>query len=174
MNRSTAWLIGAVFGVLIAALVWGVFHYRDAMDRAHRAADQAQEVRALADQITALTDQPTLAVTETDEVQQLSGLIEASAAGSGIEPHQIASINAQDARRVGQSPYYRLPTRVQLDGVVLTRLVDLLGRLTEGGRIRVDDCRVAAPHGEIVGQTWNAEFTLSYLVYDPRQDTAER
>ena len=174
MKRSSTWLLAGLFGVLIAGVFLSALRYREAQDRADRAANQSQQVIRLAEQITTLTDRPRVALNESDEVQQLSGLIESIAVDCGISQNKIDRIDAQDARRVGKSPYYRLPTRVNLTGVELPPLVDLLSKLTEGGRVRIDDCRLYAPHGEVVGTTWNAEFTLSYLVYDPQQDGQAR
>lgn len=174
MKRSSAWLLGGCFGLLLAALALSALRYREAQDRAERAAVQAHEVQGLTQQIRSLTDRPSVAMTQSDEVQQLSGLIESSAVACGIHQQQIDRIDAQDPRRIGKTPYYRLPTRVNLLHVEMPRLVDLLEKLTRGGRIRIDDCRLFAPHDEVVGRHWNAEFTLSYLIYDPQQDAPTR
>jgi len=174
MKRSTGWLIAAVFGLLIVAAGFSFVSVRSARERAERAADQAQEVKRLAEQVTVLTKRPTVALTQRDTVQQLSGLVEQNAVACGIQQDRIRRIDAQDARRVGQTPYYRLPTRVNIEGVEMPQLIDLLARLTEGDRLSIQDCRFAAPHDEVVGSTWNAEFTLAYLVYDPQQDQQQQ
>jgi type II secretory pathway pseudopilin PulG len=174
MKRSSAWLVAGLFGLLFATLAFSAMRYREAQDRAERASVQAQQVQDLAYEIRSLTDRPSVATTQSDEVQQLSGLIESSAAECGIDQQQIDRIDAQAMRRVGKSPYYRLPTRVNLLNVEMPLLVDLLEQLTQGDRIRIDDCRLFAPHGEVVGKHWNAEFTLSYLIYDPQQDASTR
>ncbi len=174
MKRSSAWMVAGLFGLLIAALVYSGLKYREAEAHAQRAADQARQVQSIAQEIVQLTDRPAVAMTQTEEVRQLSGLIESSAIACGIEKQHIDSIDAQDARRIGKTPYYRLPTRVSLVDVELQELVALLTKMAEGDHIRIDDCRIAAPHAEVVGRTWNAEFTLSYLIYDPVQDTVQR
>ena len=170
MNRAKAWLLPALIGLLLAGVVFAGLRYRDAQDRARRAEQQHREVIELAGQIQSLSQQESVAVTHTGEAQSLSGLIETTASECDIPAKQIVSINAQDARRVGQSPYYRLPTRITLEQIELPKLVALLEKLSQADLLRIEDCRLFAPHGEVVGQTWNAEFTIAYLIYDPSQD----
>lgn len=170
MKRSTTYAISSLVGLLLVGLVFSAMQVRSAQERASRAAAQAEEVDGLTQQITALTDRPTIALTQIDEVQQLSGLVEQTAADCGIDISKIDTIAAQDARRVGQTPYYRLPTRINIEDAEMPQLLDLLQRLTEGHRLRIEDCRFSAPHSEVVGKTWNAEFTLAYLIYEPGQD----
>lgn len=170
MKRAKAWLLPACIGLLITGVLFSALHYRNAIDRAARAEQQHHEVVDLAQQIQSLSQQASVALTHTGEAQSLSGLVEAAATECGIQTDQIISINAQDARRMGQSPYYRLPTRITLEHVALPHLVELLNKLSDADLLRIEDCRLFAPHGEIVGDTWNVEFTIAYLIYEPTQD----
>ncbi len=170
MKRVKSWLLPAILGLLLAGTVYAALRYSEAKDHANRSAEQHREVIRLAQQIQSLSDQQSVAMTHTGEAQSLSGLVETTADQCGIRPKQIVSINAQDARRIGQSPYYRLPTRITLEQVELPQLVELLEKLSHADLLRIEDCRLFAPHGEVVGQTWNAEFTIAYLIYEPTQD----
>lgn len=170
MKRSTTYLIATLFGLLLAGVALSAMRYTDARDRAQRARQQHDAVRQLTGQITALSDQAVVAVMHSGQARQLSGLIESTATDCEIDHKQIASIVAQDARRVGQTPYYRLPTRITIEGVTLPNLINLLDQLAQGDLLRIEDCRIAAPHGEVVGKTWNTEFTVAYLIYEPEQD----
>ena len=170
MRRSTSWLISAIFGLLLVGIVFSAIRYNDSLDRAERAQQQYTEVAYLSEQIKSLADRSAVAFTHSGEAQQLSGLIESTANTCGIDLKQIVSINAQDARRVGQTPYYRLPTRITIEGVEMPRLAELLCRLVDGGLLHIEDCRFTAPHGEVAGKTWNAEFTVAYLMYEPDHD----
>lgn len=170
MKRSTTWLIAAAFGLLFTGVAFSAMRYNDARDRANRAQLQNHEVQQLASQIQGLADQAAVAVTHSGQTQQLSGLVESAATECGIDRKKIVSISAQDARRVGKTPYYRLPTRITIEGVEMPRLAELLGQLAQGELLRIEDCRFVAPHGEVVGATWNAEFTVAYLIYEPSQD----
>lgn len=170
MNRVKAWLLSACIGLLIAGVLYAALQFRNAQDRAVRAEQQYREVLGLADQIQLLSQQASIAVTHTGEAQSLSGLVETAAAECGIKADQIISINAQDARRVGQTPYYRLPTRITMEHIALPQLVELLSKLSAADLLRIEDCRLFAPHGEVVGTAWNAEFTIAYLIYEPTQD----
>ncbi|MBX2851684.1 MAG: hypothetical protein KTR15_08070 [Phycisphaeraceae bacterium] len=170
MKRMKAWLLPTLIGLLVAGVLFSALQYRNAKDRAARAEQQHREVLELAQQIQSLSQQASIAVTHTGEAQSLSGLVEAAATECGINTEQIISINAQDARRMGQSPYYRLPTRITLEHVTLPQLVELLDKLRKADLLRIEDCRLFAPHGDVVGSTWNAEFTIAYLIYEPTQD----
>lgn len=170
MNRVKAWLLPGLMGLLLASVAYAGLQFREAQDRARRAGQQHSEVLELAQQIQSVSQQKSIAVTHTGETQSLSGLVETTATDCGIEAKQVVSINAQDARRVGDSPYSRLPTRITLEQVELPKLVDLLEKLSRADLLRIEDCRLFAPHGEVVGQTWNAEFTIAYLIYEPSQD----
>lgn len=170
MKRAKVWLLPALIGLLLAGVGYSAMRFHKAEERAVRAAQQHGQVLKLAQQIQAVSRQASIAVTHTGEVQSLSGLVETTATECGIRAEQIVSINAQDARRVGQSPYSRLPTRITLEQVGLPQLVELLEKLSHADLLRIEDCRLFAPHGEVVGQTWNAEFTIAYLIYEPSQD----
>lgn len=170
MNRVKAWLLPGLMGLLLASVAYAGLQFREAEDRARRAGQQHSKVLELAQQIQSVSQQRSIAVTHTGEAQSLSGLVETTAADCGIKAKQVVSINAQDARRVGDSPYFRLPTRITLEQVELPKLADLLEKLSRADLLRIEDCRLFAPHGEVVGQTWNAEFTIAYLIYEPTQD----
>ena len=174
MKRSTTWLCSAMLGLLLAGVAFSALRYRNAQDQAIRAEQQFHEVEGLAQQVQSQSQQVSVAVTHTGETQSLSGLVEAAASECGITAEQIISINAQDARRVGQTPYYRLPTRITLSDVTLPDLTRLLSKLSETQLLNIEDCRLFAPHDEIVGQRWNAEFTIAYLIYEPTQDPGNR
>lgn len=167
MKRSTSWIIAGVFGLLLCGVAYSALALSRANDEAARAEQQANEVQELARAIQQLSDRPTLAIVSTQDIRQLGGMIEQAAEAADIDRSHIGSIAAQDPRRVGQTPYYRVPTRVGIDDVQLGPLLDLLTRLTANGQTRIEELRFSAPHGEIVGNTWNAEFTLAYLIYDP-------
>ncbi|MEM6506255.1 MAG: hypothetical protein AAF711_12495 [Planctomycetota bacterium] len=171
MTRFKGWLFAAAVGLLVAGVLYSAMRYQRAQDQAARAEQQSIEVQDLAHQIQSLSHETSIAVTHTGETQSLSGMVESTAVGCGIDADQIISINAQDARRMGQSPYYRLPTRITLEQVALPQLVDLLNQLSKADLLHIEDCRLFAPHGEVVGDTWNAEFTVAYLIYEPTQDS---
>lgn len=174
MSKLYSRLAAAIFGLLITALCLSVMHLLDAQRGSARASLQASRVSSLAKEISDLKARPSIAVSPSEQVQQLSGLIEGGAKDCGIPARKIVTISAQDARRVGQTPYYRQPTRVSIEDVEMGQLVKLLSDITQGEKIRIEDCRFAAPHGKLVGRTWNADFTLSYLIYDPEQDDTGR
>lgn len=174
MKRSTTWLVAAAFSVLLTALAFSYLHHGRAMEQARRAADEAEAVRDLAEQVKAVNNRPAVVLTTRDQVRQLSGLVESTATRCGIDPKRITDMNAEAPRQVGQTPYFRLPTRIEINQVELPQLMDLLAALTEGESLTIESCRITAPHTEVVGKTWNAEFTLAYLLYDPEHDRSTR
>ncbi|MEM6257194.1 MAG: hypothetical protein AAGI37_02630 [Planctomycetota bacterium] len=106
MTRFKGWLFAAVVGLLVAGVLYRAMRYQNAQDQAAPAVQQYAEVQDLVYQIQSLSHETSIAVTHTGETQSLSGMVESTAVGCGIDADQIISINAQDARRIGRSPYY--------------------------------------------------------------------
>lgn len=82
---------------------------------------------------------------------------EGSSGAASIGAESLYRIEPEPARRTGEGPYLEKP------------LVDLLETLAgEPGELTVTSLRLQAPHSERLGQTWDVEATLTYLIYSPR------
>jgi hypothetical protein len=70
---------------------------------------------------------------------------------------------------VGDTPYLQKPTTLELQGVSLTQLASFLYHLTSEPGLVVRDLRIRSPRRDDVGSQWNAEATLTYLIYSPQR-----
>ncbi len=134
---------------------------------AHRAAEDLFECTELAADIQALRKQPTVASSEAMGVQELGVRIEAAMRKAQFDPGALEGVFPQAARRVGDSPYLQKPTALDLSGASLGRLAGFLYHLTDDPGLTVRDLRLRTPHGETAGDLWDAEATLTYLIYSP-------
>lgn len=172
-QNRTLWLVACLSGLLVA---WAVFSFSQ-LTRARSQADRAQAERLAVAQtlgeIEALGGKPEIASIDAERSAQLSRHIETVAAQSGIEPNQIKQIQTQPARRIDGGPYLRQPTHVLIEQATLAALVELLHDLDASGQsLQLDDLRLIAPREPLVGDRWQAEFTVSYLIYDPIETRA--
>ncbi len=169
MNRSGFLGITAlVAGLLLAAASVSMQQLARASAQAQRAGQQHESVLTSLDAIRSLQGRPELASVDEDRSTLLARRIETTAADAGIAAQQIERIQTQPPRRIDSGPYLRQPTQVLLRQTTLPQLVTLLHDLDpEGQTLQLDEVRLIAPHDQLVGDRWRAEFTLSYLVYDP-------
>lgn len=167
-QRRNLWMLSCLGGLLIAAAVFSYAQLAKARGHAGRAQSQVTTVVSTLHEIETLGGKPELASVDAERSAQLSRHIETVAAQAGIAPSQIERVQAQPSRRIDGGPYLRQPTQVLLRQVTLPQLLALLHDLdTEGQTLQLDDLRLIAPHDQLVGDHWRAEFTISYLVYDP-------
>ena len=160
-------LIGTMLVMLAIAAAWNVNWMMDQRDQARHAARQLAACRALAQQIDALRDQPAVASSEAIGVQELGQRLADAARKANLGDRRPRSVRPQSARRVGDSPYLRKPTDLALRGLSLQQTAAFLHHLTAASKLTVQDLRLRTPHGNINADTWNAEATLTYLVYEP-------
>ena len=182
MNASRRYLL---YGVLLAVLAGaGAFtawsQLDEARSEAQRAAGDAQRARVLAHQVLRLRERPAVAAEAERELQQLAAPIEAAADAALIARQQVLSIDPEPARRLGRSPLLEKPTTLRLSDVTLEGLTRFLHRLetqpegddgeAEGsGRLRSTAIRLSTPRGQEPRGLWNADVTLTYLIYSPQR-----
>lgn len=167
-KRRTLWGMACLGGLLIAAVLYSLIQLDRVRDEAGRAQVQHDTVAQAIDEINTLGGKPEIAAADTERSAQLSRHIEATAAQVGIDSDLIERVQSQPPRRIDGGPYLRQPTQVLLRQVTLLQLLALLNDLDATGQtLQVDDLRLIAPHNQLVGDHWRAEFTVSYLVYDP-------
>ena len=138
---------------------------------ARRAAADLAECEALVARITALRDKPAVASAEALDVRALGQRIEAASQEANLAESALQGVSPQTARRLKDSPYLRKPTTIVLNRVSLPQLTTFLYRLTRGSNLRVRSLRLSAPRGDVDSGAWNAEVTLTYLIYEPAERT---
>lgn len=142
------------------------------LEFASEAAQQIEHLRAKPDQATL----------ETHSERALARAVERCASQAQIEQEQIARIEPQPPRRLGDTPYMEHATVVQLESVALNQLAALAATLrnldASMGQLHLTTLRIDAPYqhetisDKLKAETWNVEFTLTYFVYSPKSPTS--
>jgi hypothetical protein len=162
--------------LLLGSAGWLSFtHYRAGQDAFLAAQSELDTATSLARQIVLLRQKPDRATMQSRSDQSLAQTIEASAVASGLAREQVARIEPHAPRRLGDSDYLEHATVVQLDNVTLSQLATTLAALRSGAagpeQLRVSSLRISAPYQDDSPggvEPWNAELTLTYLVYSPK------
>lgn len=167
-QHRTRVLLSCVGGLLLAGAVISYTQLAKATSHADRARAQRDTVEQALREIDTMRGKPELASIDSERSAQLSRHIETIAGQAGIAHIQIERVQHQPPRRINGGPYLRQPTQVLLRQVTLPQLLALLHDLDQTGQtLQLDDLRLIAPHDQLVGDQWRAEFTVSYLVYEP-------
>jgi hypothetical protein len=170
MNRKRRMLL---WTVLLTALLAGVaLHTWGRFNRARRSASQARTDLAATEQllerIEQIRNRPTLAADRQQIDAETIGRIEQAARDAGINPASLAHINPQRPQRIGDSVYQRKPTQVLLRGVTLGQTLKMMhGFCGIQGGLQPASIRLSAPRRDDTGPLWNAELTLTYMIYAP-------
>lgn len=167
MNRRRAYLAGLLVVVLALLAAWSYDWMNEQKQRAQQASVDLAGSRLLAASIQSLRQQPTIAAAEDMGIQQLGSLIEAALGKSQLKADALEGVIPQSTRRLGNSPYEVKPTSLVLREVTLGQLASFLYHLTQDTGLTVREMRIRAPHGDTSGNTWDAEATLTYLIYSP-------
>lgn len=157
--------------LLAAAATWGTHWMMGQRNRARAASDDLTRCRDLARDIRVLRDKPAVASAEAMGIKELGRRIEAACSQAGFEGAALEGVFPQSARRLGDSPYLVKPTALALRGVTLPQLVTFLHHLTGGSGLSVRDVRLQTPHGDAPPTAWDAEATVTYLMYAPAKNT---
>lgn len=160
-----------LLGVLLVLV--GLWRYR-AMENARSAADAAaadlEATRRIVKKIEAFRDRPSEAVEGEQLATETITLIEKAVTSSGIDSKNLVRISPGSPTRVGDTPYKEKPTQVFLRNVPLRQLVALTHSLLQGGqKLHTKSMRIIPPRPDDTGEDWNAELTLTYLIYEPQR-----
>lgn len=170
VKRQTT-LIVVMFAILLMAaggLTKDMFAKAEA---AHQAAADLSQFRQVAGQIETLRKQDAIAATDEDADQQdqaLAQRIDRAATVVGLTGEWRQEIQHKQARRVGDSPYLRKPAVLFTRGLTLAQITALLHELTYDSPLIVSELRLKTPRGEEAGNRWDADITLTYLIYSPQ------
>ncbi len=160
-------LAGLVLGLLAVAAARNGLWMADRRQAARRATEDLAACEHLAARIEALRARPAVASAEAMGVQEFGQRFAAASKAVGLTLEEVPNVIPQTARRVGNSPYLVKPTDMMLRGVTLEQVVTFLGRLTADSGLTVSELHLRAPHGEAVSPIWDADVTVTYLMYAP-------
>ena len=161
-------IVSITLVLLVLLTSWSYLRMASQRHGAHRSARDLTDCLELASQIDAMEQQPRQAHEGVLAHTDLTRKIERAAGVANIDSSSLTRIDASPPRRLAKLPYEERPTRVTLSEVSLTQLVTALHRLSSQAEgLWVKDIHLWAPRGEEVEGHWNAEATLSYLIYTP-------
>lgn len=168
-QKRRAIMMGVMVVMLIIAAAWNINWLVQRRSAAHAAAADLAQCRRIVQDIAALRTQPAVASTDDTVVQEqaLAQRIRDASVQAQLSGPWLQGVDHRPARRVGDTPYLRKPAVIVMRGVSLRQLATLLYHLTDGSELNVSDLRLRTPPGDLVGGTWNAEATLTYLIYSP-------
>jgi len=168
MTRRMVTLL-AVLAVLLAALALWSYEYlgsRRAMAAAAR--DDLAACRQLAAEVARLRQGPALACDSERIASEVNSLVETAAREAGLPARSLVRIMPAPAQRLGDTVYKEKPTQVILKRASLKQIVRLLWKLASGESplgVKALTLRAVQPQDE--ADLWNADVTLTYLVYEP-------
>jgi len=170
--RRKGILIGVMVAMFTIAALWNANWMFRQRALAQRASVDLAESQQLAAAIASLREQPAVASDEVMGVQALGTKIVAASQRARLnigEDDQAVSefIYPQPPRRMGDSPYMIKPTALTLREISLEQLVTFLYHLTDEAGLSVRDLRLRTPHSATSEHLWDAEATLTYLIYTP-------
>jgi hypothetical protein len=160
--------------LLVGAAMWNVSWMLRQRDNARQIRGDLAACEDEATGIEALRGKPKLAATESLGVQQLGERIEAASREAGLAPAMLEGVFPQTAQRLADSPYLQKPTMLTFRGVALPQLAGFLYHLNDRAtKLAVRDLRLRSPRGESDGSAWDADVTVTYLIYAPPPKTRD-
>jgi hypothetical protein len=166
-EKRQAVLAAVMIGLLALAAAWSASRMLRERDGARRAAGDLAECTRLAADIQALRARRRVAANEASGVQELHGRIEAASRRANLGGGALRGVIPQAARRVGASPYLLKPTELVLRGVTLEQVATFLFHVGGDSGLTVRDLRLQTPRSAPEQNLWDAEATVTYLVYAP-------
>jgi hypothetical protein len=166
-----ALVVGAMLALTIAAASSASWMMQQRAD-ARYARQQLADCRLVASGIESLRNAPKFAASKAVDRQRIAERIQQAFQEAGVRSRQSAElIDPVNPRRVGGTPYLRQPTRVSLGELTLRETAMFLYHLTADSRLNATGLRLRSAAGLNTTQ-WNAETTVTYLIYAPRTDSA--
>ena len=172
--RRQAIPIAVLVALLAGAALWNANWMLQQRDNARQAREDLAACQDVAKGIEALRDKPKLAATESLGIQRLGERIEAASRNAGLTPAMLEGVFPQTAQRLAESPYLQKPTTLMFRGVALPQLAGFLYHLNDKAtKLAVRDLRLRTPRGESAGNAWDADVTVTYLIYAPPAKTRD-
>lgn len=128
------------------------------------------EVRRDLQRIRALQTAPRRATDRRMPHDALIAIIDQSQRSAGVDAKSLSSVWPESPRRVGQSDYLRLTTRLSFERVTLEQVARFVHVLNAADRsltltsVRLLSQQYAQPF-------WDAELAVTYSIYAPRPRT---
>ncbi|MDB4614417.1 hypothetical protein OAH18_01880 [bacterium] len=169
MSRKDVYIPALVGLVLVGLAATSYAMMVSRADRFQRAVESVEDCQNLVGQIEKLKTAPKLAALEADSSTWLGERIEAVRDAVGIPQSKVVRIEPQPSVRLGRSQYRVTPTRIELKDVTLREIARLAGSLAdEANGLTVRDLEFSRGNRpDLPDEQWDAEFTLTQLVFSP-------
>lgn len=132
---------------------------------------QIEQMAADAARIESLATAPRVASERQRPNDELLAQVRDALEAASIPLDRWIGNDPSPAVRLVQSPYKRLSVRLSFQNVSLRQVVQFAYHLTDmDASLSVSDLRLSAPQSRDT-ETWDADLTLSYLIYSPLQGT---
>ena len=159
--------MGVSVAVLCVAAFWRVGWMNGQAEEARRNHADLADCRVFAERIERFDSGGEVATGEEMEQHDLGSLAEAAFTKARVPGKPIKQIDpTMQARRVGRTSYLIKPTTITVRGVTRTQLIEAMYYLTEGTKLSVRDLTLSAPRSTQDHRVWDADVTLTYLIYD--------
>lgn len=177
-ERRRAFLAVGLLVTLCGLAAWSYVRLQVSYQRARAAGESLAVCEQLAKRISQLRTLPSQASLDARSAAELTGLMDNAANELRLPPRSVQNIDPQPVRRLEKSPYKVQATQVALQDVTLRQLVSVLMHVTQGdSELKVTELRLSAPRTEDPNdgvETWNAEATLTQLIFSPTSPDARR
>lgn len=163
-------LIGLMLAMMLAVSVWAVLHMLGQKRSARYAAEDLARCQLLAAQIESLRGRAALASEQGDSLlqeQTLAEQINAAATRASLAGQWQQGIEHKTAVRIEDTAYLRKPAVLLTRGLTMDQLTQLLHHLTYDSPYTAEQIQLRTPPGEDASDRWDADITLTYLIYSP-------
>lgn len=158
-------LAGAMLVILALAALWTARWAETRRDEAMRSARSLAVCEQLLADIESLRAEPKTAAQQSISDHRLGRRIEVALQKANLDEDAWEGTYPQGPQSLPNSPYVRRPTVLELGGVSLLQLGNFLYHVTEDSQFRADELRLRTPRRSASRNQWDAEITLTYLVY---------
>lgn len=170
-QRRQVILIAVMLGMMLLLAGWSTASMLGHRNDARYAAQDLRRCQQLADQIKQHQSQDAVASTGDDaamQEQKLAQRISEAAKQANLTGPWQQGIEHRREIRIEDSPYMRKPAVLITRGLTLHQLSLLLHHLTADSPYTAEQLQLRTPPGEETGNRWDADVTLTYLIYSPQ------
>jgi len=171
VQRRQTILVAVMLGMMLLAAGWSTARMLGHRQDARYAAEDLQRCQQLADQIKQHQSKDAVASTGDDaalQEQKLAQRVNEAATKANLTGPWQQGIEHRREVRIEDSPYMRKPAVLITRGLTLYQLSMLLHHLTYESPYTAEQLQLRTPPGEETGNRWDADVTLTYLIYSPQ------
>jgi len=165
-------VIAAVFSLLLVGTVVSYLLMGTSYARAAASTENVTQCLSIIERIERLRQTPQRADIRSQSETELAGRIEEAAAQADLPRNNIVRIDPGEPRRLTGTDYKKQPTDVELRSVSLKSLITFLHTVAENSESQADFLWLTSTRTDeqsaAVSESWNAQLTLSNLIFSPR------